>query len=59
MPTILANIKQIGSTAWVQMIYMDGGSESLRSDLAELGMFLNTVSRDEHVPNVRRTCTIN
>eukprot|EP00978_Attheya_sp_CCMP212_P049346 scaffold651883_cov181-Attheya_sp.AAC.1 len=33
---------------------MDGQFEPLRVDLAELQMNLNTVSRDEHVPEIER-----
>ena len=33
---------------------MDGQFESIRGDLAEMQINLNTVSNDEHVPEVER-----
>ena len=34
--------------------HMDGEFESLRGDLAELKINLNTTARDEHVPEIKR-----
>ena len=33
---------------------MDGQFEPLLGDLAEMGLQLNTVSNDEHVPEIER-----
>ena len=33
---------------------MDGQFKPLRADLAELGILLNTASKDKHVPEIER-----
>jgi hypothetical protein len=55
--TIINAIKQIKSIYMkhgfvITTILLDGQFESLRGDLAELQMSLNTVSNNEHVPEV-------
>jgi predicted fused transcriptional regulator/phosphomethylpyrimidine kinase len=39
---------------WIVTILMDGEFESLCPELINLGMSLNTASRDEHVPEIER-----
>jgi hypothetical protein len=38
----------------ITTLLMDGGFESLRGDLADLQITLNTVSNDKHVPDIER-----
>ena len=57
--TILTAIKQIKSIYMlrgfvISTLLMDGQFESLRGDLAELQISLNTVSNNEHVPDIER-----
>ena len=62
--TILRAIKQVKSVYMkrgfkISTLLMDGQFESIRGDLAEMQINLNTVSNDEHVPEVERyICTI-
>ena len=61
---ILRAIKQVKSVYMkrgfkISTLLMDGQFESIRGDLAEMQINLNTVSNDEHVPEVERyICTI-
>jgi hypothetical protein len=55
--TILAAIKQFKSVYAkrgfrILLLLMDGQFESLRANLADIQINLNTVSNDEHVPEV-------
>ena len=57
--TILTAIKQIKSIYMrrgfvISTLLMDGQFESLRGNLAELQISLNTVSNNEHVPDIER-----
>ena len=59
METVLVAIKHILQIYHkrgfrIKMLLTDGEFESLRGELAGLGVTLNTVSRDEHVPAVER-----
>lgn len=59
MPTILHAIKQLKAIYMkrgfnITTILMDGQFEPLRTDLAGLNISLNSVSRDEHVPEIER-----
>ena len=38
----------------VELLLMDGEFESLRGDMAELGITLNTTAKDEHVGEIER-----
>ena len=52
----IRRIKQIYSQRGfhISLMMMDGQFESLRGDLADLQIGLNTVSNDEHVPDIER-----
>ena len=57
--TLLLAVQQVKSIYMrrgfiLSTLLMDGEFESLRGDLAELQITLNTVSNDEHVPDVER-----
>jgi hypothetical protein len=57
--TILISIKQVKSIYAkrgfkITHMLMDGQFESLRADIADLQITLNTVSNDEHVPEIER-----
>jgi len=57
--TILTAIKQVKSMYMrrgfiIQTLLMDGQFESLRGDIADLQITLNTVSNDEHVPDIEQ-----
>jgi hypothetical protein len=57
--TILAAIKQVHSVYAkrgfkIRNMLMDGQFESLRAQLADLNITLNTISADEHVPEIER-----
>jgi hypothetical protein len=57
--TILAAIKQVKSVYMkrgfkIKHMLMDGQFESLRADIADLQITLNTVANDEHVPEIER-----
>ena len=52
--TIFAAIKKVKSVYMKRGFRMDGRFESLRGDLAAMGIALNTVSNDEHVPKIER-----
>ncbi len=57
--TILAQIKAIQKVYMrrgfvITTLLMDGGFESMRADLADLRITLNTVSNAEHVPDIER-----
>jgi hypothetical protein len=57
--TILADIKQIKSIYMkrgfkLDHMLMDGQFEPLRAELADLSITLNTISNDEHVPEIER-----
>jgi Zinc knuckle len=58
-PTILLAIKHVVATYAkrgfrVATILMDGQFDSLRGDLSELHLTLNTTANDEHVPEIER-----
>ena len=58
-PTILATLKQVQSIYArqgfiIQTLLMDGQFEFLRANTANMGMTLNTVSNNEHVPDIER-----
>ena len=59
MKTLLASVKQVKSTYMkrgfiLTHVLMDGQFEPLRADLADIQIDLNTVSADEHVPEIER-----
>jgi hypothetical protein len=62
--TILTSIKRIASLYkkrgfTLTTLLMDGEFEPLRGDLADMGITLNTASRDEQVPEIERhICTL-
>jgi hypothetical protein len=58
-PTILSAIKQVKKIYMkrgfqLDHMLMDGQFEPLRADLADMQITLNTVSNDEHVPEIER-----
>jgi hypothetical protein len=57
--TIITAIKQVKSAYMqrgfvISTLLMDGEFDSIRGDLADMQITLNTVSNDEHVPDVER-----
>jgi hypothetical protein len=57
--TILGAIKKVKSVYMkrgfkISVLLMDGQFETLRGDLADIQITLNTVSNDEHVPEIER-----
>ncbi len=57
--TLIAAIKQVKQIYMrrgfiIHTILLDGQFESLRGDIADLHITLNTVSNDEHVPDIER-----
>jgi hypothetical protein len=52
----IKHVKKAYATRGFKLTYIlaDGQFESLRADLADLGIALNCVSRDEHVPEIER-----
>jgi hypothetical protein len=52
----IKHVKKAYPTRGFKLTYIlaDGQFESLRADLADLGIALNCVSRDEHVPEIER-----
>jgi len=52
----LLNVYQLcqGRGFKVTVVLIDGEFESLQGDLAEKGIYMNTTSREEHVPDAER-----